>query len=564
METTHVTRINQIRLEWALLGGIVLVCAGLSALQYRWTGEVSRAERARLLSGLNEQVVRLARDFHEEIRESLSALRPTPAELRAAGAPAAHQARFEQWAVAHDGAQFARIGVVVPEQAVAKLYELDRSGHMVPAAWPPAWLSLRDQIVARLRGSGPPPLAPLNSTLIEIPVFEDARPAAPARGSAHHGQMEIEWMILELSPDYVRNKMLPRLAAEYLNPGGEVGFDLSVSWSGQPDSIIYSTRADGASVAAHADLTAGLLPVNAIALAERQPLRFRDQQPVARWTLAVRHRGGSLDALVERARLRNLIAALVLVALLGGTAWLLVRHAARSRRLSDMQFRFVAGVSHDLRTPLTAIRGAAFNIANGLVTETAAVGRYGKLILRNAEDLTSMIENVLAYSATVHAHAEEPREAFAIDDLLEHAVASLAQECEPAGCRIELTVAPGLPAVAGNPVALDHAFRNLIGNAVRHAAAGKWIGVSAALCGEEVEIRICDRGPGIPEAELKRIFDPFFRGERSRAEQIRGTGLGLSLVKDTVERHHGTVTAANSPGGGLQVTVRLPVATEVV
>ena len=109
-----------------------------------------------------------------------------------------------------------------------------------------------------------------------------------------------------------------------------------------------------------------------------------------RWSIAFRHRGGSLDAVVSRTRIRNLLASLLLIALLGGAAWALVQYTARSRRLSEMQFRFAVGVSHDLRTPLTAIRGAAFNLAEGVVTEPAAMKRYSKLILRNAEDLTSM------------------------------------------------------------------------------------------------------------------------------------------------------------------------------
>ena len=110
------------------------------------------------------------------------------------------------------------------------------------------------------------------------------------------------------------------------------------------------------------------------------------------------------------------------------------------------------------------------------MNEPAATARYGNIILRNAEELTSMIENVLAFSASMHSGAEERSEAFDVGDLIDHAAEALAQEIEQAGCRIEVTVAPGLPAVAGDPVALELAFRNLIGNAVRHAAQGRWIG----------------------------------------------------------------------------------------
>ena len=369
-------------------------------------------------------------------------------------------------------------------------------------------------------------------------------------------------MIFDLNQDYIRNKVLPRLVTEYLNPPGDAVYDVSVSWAGPHGRVIFSTRSDQASVAAGADATAGIFSADMDSSSGRGRGRFRDQARSPRWTIAVRHRAGSLDIAVAHARTRNLVASLVLVALLGGTAWALVQYTARSRRLAEMQFRFAAGVSHDLRTPLTAIRGAAFNLVEGLVKEPAAVGRYARLILRNAEDLTSMIENVLAFSASLHSDNQDRRQLLAIGGLLEHAAAAMAQEIEQAGCRIELTVAPNLPAVAGDPVALELVFRNLIGNAVRHGAAGKWIGVSAARSTGGVEIRVCDRGPGIPETECERIFEPFYRGEQSRSQRVQGTGLGLSLVKTTVERHNGAVQVCNSAGGGAQFTVRLPAVPE--
>ncbi len=227
-----------------------------------------------------------------------------------------------------------------------------------------------------------------------------------------------------------------------------------------------------------------------------------------------------------------------------------------------MQFRFAAGVSHDLRTPLTAIRGAAFNLAEGVVKEPAAIGRYAKLILRNAEELTSMIENVLAFSASLHSEKSDGRESIAVGDLLQHAANAMMQEIDQAGCHVELNVAPDLPAVAGDPIAVELVFRNLIGNALRHGAGGKWIGVSAASCGNGVEVRVCDHGPGISEAERERIFEPFYRGEQTRAQRVQGTGLGLSLVKNTIERYRGTVEVHNSPGGGAQFIVRLPMVPE--
>ena len=551
-------RIGQTRIEWALLGVIAVVCAVLSFLQYRWTGELGRAEPALLRAGLNERLPRLVQAFNDEVRESCTLLLPDAKEVRERGTAEAHKARYGQWASSHNRSLFLRIGIAVPEQGTLRLYGIDDQGRIAPMEWPANWETLHQAMTGRMKGTGGPPNAPPSSGTIQLPVFADPGD----RGS------EIEWMIFDLNEDYLRSKVLPRLVGEYLNPAGEVAYDVSVSAGGPHDPVIFSTRSDKSSVAAGADATTEIFSGEMGSASGPGPGRghgrFHDDPRSSRWMIAVRHRAGSLEIAVEHARIRNLAASLVLLGLLGGAAWALVRYTARSRRLAEMQFRFAAGVSHDLRTPLTAIRGAAFNLVEGLVMDPAAIGRYAKLILRNAEELTAMIENVLAFSASLHSGKEERGEPIAIGEVLQHAAAALAQEIEQAGCRIELTIAPDLPTIAGDAVALDLVFRNLIGNAVRHGAGGKWIGVSAARSGDGVEIRVCDRGPGIPETERHRIFEPFYRGEQTRAQRVQGTGLGLSLVKTTVEQQHGSVEAHNSPGGGAQFTVRLPAAAQLV
>lgn len=547
-------RLGQIRQEWALLGIIAVVCGILSFLQYRWTGELSRGELQRLRSGLNEQVGRLARAFDDEIRQNYTALLPDAALLRQKDLIDVHRARYAQWAASHDRSLIARIGIAVPEQGTLHLYGIGNDGQVRPMDWPASWDALRSAMTARVNGAAAFPAAPSASTLLEIPIFD-------GRGGRGNPGPELEWMIFELNENYIRAKILPGLVAEYLNPG-EAVYDASVTWSARPSDVIFSTRSDRSSVLRGADATIGILPTAMGGRGRGRRGRFGEDEPSARWTLAVRHRAGSLEAAVSIARTRNLVTSLLLIGLLGGAAWALVQSTARSRRLSEMQFRFAAGVSHDLRTPLTAIRGAAFNLVDGVVKEPHAVERYSKLILRNAEELTSMIENVLAFSASLPSKAKQQPEMFQVGDLLNHAAAALEDEAAQAGCRIELTVAPELPALAGDPVALELAFRNLIGNAIRHAAEGKWVGVSAARAAGGVEVRVCDRGPGIPDPELAAIFDPFYRGEQTRARRVPGTGLGLSLVKNTVERQGGTVAVQNSPGGGAQFTLRFPAVRE--
>ena len=149
---------------------------------------------------------------------------------------------------------------------------------------------------------------------------------------------------------------------------------------------------------------------------------------------------------------------------------------------------------------------------------------------------------------------------------MREAVAATAQDAKIAHCDVQLELPPGLPAINGDAPALRRVFQNLITNAAKHGGQGGWIGISAAKVEEGrtpmIEIKVSDRGPGIPKAELSEIFKPFFRGAAAQAMQIRGSGLGLSLVKEIVEAHGGTVSVENSPGSGAVFVVRLPAARE--
>ena len=186
------------------MGLIAVVCAGLSILQYQWTGDVSRAERARLRSGLDEQVALLVRTFDDEISDSCRALMPDPSEIRAEGIQEANRSHYQEWASSHERGLFARIGVAVPEHGTLRLYGFDGEGRMTPMKWPANWDTLRVTMAARMRGEGPPPSAPRDSTLIEAPVFDD--------GEGRDGpRAELEWLIFELSEDHLRSKTLPRL-----------------------------------------------------------------------------------------------------------------------------------------------------------------------------------------------------------------------------------------------------------------------------------------------------------------------------------------------------------------
>jgi two-component system phosphate regulon sensor histidine kinase PhoR len=151
-----------------------------------------------------------------------------------------------------------------------------------------------------------------------------------------------------------------------------------------------------------------------------------------------------------------------------------------------------------------------------------------------------------------------------VDTLFSDAAADLAAELGVRRQAIEITVARDAAAVEGDPAKLHDVLRNLIENAIKHAPEGSRITLAATRRGDVVVLSVADEGPGIPEADLPRVFARFYRVDKARSRDGRdpgGTGLGLSIVKHLIELHGGTVKAANRAGGGAMFSVELPAAT---
>ena len=157
-----------------------------------------------------------------------------------------------------------------------------------------------------------------------------------------------------------------------------------------------------------------------------------------------------------------------------------------------------------------------------------------------------------------NAPAEAVFQRFVMEEISWEFYESLIAELERTGRSVDVDMPPELPPVRGDQADLRRVFGNLILNAVRHG--GGEVKVTASQTGPMVEVLVADSGDGIPPEELKQVFDAFFRGQQARTGRTRGTGLGLSLVKETVERLGGSVAVESQAGKGTVFTVRLPVA----
>jgi signal transduction histidine kinase len=574
---------------------LVVLLAVLGILQYRWIGEVSVAERERLRAGLQASLHRFSQEFNAEVRVACAALVAGGFEPDPAGREEAYAARYAQWREsAPHGGLLGRVAVAAPRGDSLLLRSLHfDSGTFAPAEWPAEWRRLEERLSARLARPSPGPRrfpSPVEEgeiAVIELPRLlwpEGRRPGFFPGGSRERERIEVEWLIVELDLDYLRTTLFPELLRRHLVGEGELEYQAEIVTRRQPSVLIYSSDArPEARIGARSDASANLFDVQYEQILRREALlrpreggraggRMRRPPPEppspdrGRWRVAVRHQAGSLEAVVNRVRVRNLAVTAAILLLMLATIAALVRFTQRAQKLAALQMEFVAGVSHELRTPLTVIRTAGHNLGGGVIKDQGQVQRYGLLIREEAERLTGIVEQVLHFAAAKAGRTIGAREPVSVESLIEEAVAASARTLEQYQCQVETRCQPGTPPVLADPAALQQALQNLLINAAKHGSVGGWIGVQASAIanrgGDLIEFRVKDRGPGIPEDELAHVFDAFYRGKKAIAEQIPGTGLGLSLVKRIVEAHQGTVAVESQPGQGAEFIVRIPSAGE--
>jgi len=571
---------RQFSKSWLFVGALFVLCGALGILQYRWIGEVSVAARERLRNTLQVNLEQLSLDFNAEIAAACRPLVP-------AGAPDAGvaerdiESRYGTWKSRPQARQIVqRVAVAFPRDGALLLRTLNwETGHFQDSEWPEGWRGLRGRVEARLaaRGGGMPQPSPGESdVLLETPIF-GAGPGGPPGSpglppgfpNPFGGRREAAWLIFELNLPHIRGVVLPEIVERRLENGGPLEYEVEVAPRGEPESPIYVSDPEAVHAWKNADASVGLLDVRLMDGGGRGGRGGRGRgmgqggggPDAGRWQMFVRHRAGSLETVVAQARWRNLAVTGGVLLLLVVTLGALLRFTRNAQRLAELQMDFVAGVSHELRTPLTALYTAGHNLRGRVAHQPAQVERYGEMIQQETGRLRDLVEQVLRFaSAGAGRVIQEPTRA-AVGKIVEDSVEASRALLQTTHCTVDTEIAPDLPEVMADQLALKHALQNLLTNAVKYGAREScWVGVKASRVGDGVEVRVSDRGPGIPEDEQKRIFDAFYRGKRANQEQIHGAGLGLNLVKKIVEAHGGTIRVESKPDEGAQFIVRLPAA----
>jgi len=278
------------------------------------------------------------------------------------------------------------------------------------------------------------------------------------------------------------------------------------------------------------------------------------------WRLVVQHRAGSLETFIANTRFKNLGISFGILALLAASVAMIFLLTRRSQILAQRQLEFVSSVSHEFRTPLAVICSAGENLADGIVDSEKHVKKYGKLVLGEGRRLSEMVEQVLEFAGAQRRRKHLDFQLLNPQQPINNAIQACKSLLDEKQFTVEIETESNLPLIKADERYLTRAIQNLINNAIKYDTENRHIQIKSFVENDNVVISVRDKGRGISSDEIKEIFEPFYRGRDVVSEQIHGNGLGLSLVKQTVEAHKGIVTAESESGKGAEFFIHIPIA----
>lgn len=602
-----------IRMLAPLISMAVLILI-LVVLQVRWTGEVSRVQRRDSQIRLDEKLESFARDFDREITRLYYSFRiqssgTSTLDLQGLSAEVAN--RNTHWLETSTYPQLME-SIWLLTSDPAGPYRFDEvEGGFESAEWDPALEKLRHHLASWLEKATPREMRDQKILLSPDPlailtVWESPAVCSPSRERT--GGDVWNCLVELIDPVVIREQMMPDLTRRYFFLQGRPEFYLSIAGKTTGSPLLYQSAPDLFPADGQCDASTEIwrLRKEDLVLApgswipepplpplppppppipgggEQLPETVSDTNTAAEsppelsplqqmnseagsghFNLLARHYSGSLDRVAAAERRNELALSLGVLLLLATSIILLYLSARQARNTARRQREFVAGVSHELRTPLAVICAGAENLADGVPgRDENSVREYGKLIHNEGRRLTGMVEDLLEYSAIGSGRRKYLAREIDPSQLVRQAIEQSEASIREAGMELEATIPDKLPLIVGDMEALSRALLNLVNNAVRHANDGGWIGIEMALSpeGREIQISIADRGRGITRKDLRRIFLPFERGESTVRRQVRGAGIGLSLVRHIIENHQGRVTVESEVNRGSRFTLHIPAA----
>ena len=540
----------------AAMTAVVLI---LAFLQYRWTAEISRSEQARLKGVLASSV----RDFDQEFSYDFERLCEN-LETDPEAPPATLEARiirqYNTWkaSAAYPGLVSAIDIWRVAEGTNPEVSSFEPEATRFTEGALPARLQVLQNGLARQASSV---MAGVDSRealyypwsvyravpALVRPIFQIAADSKAFDSSAH----AIRFLVVELSRDFLDRRYFPDLIDRNFR---DSGFYVAIRTASLPHQAVYSPNPDFSVASASPDAEVGLFDLVSEVAKRRGHAPLEASIGDGEWQLVAQHPAGSLEVAVAKWRRRNLLISFGLLAILAESMVLIFSLARRTERLARLQMEFVAGVSHELCTPLAVINSAAENLNDGIVEDAAGIRQYGGMIRDQGRRLERLVEQVLLFAAGRFGGSKYEIGPVQPDVAIEQSLAASGPLLREAGFTVETEIDAGLPRVMADPAAITKCVENLLSNAVKYSNACHWVGVRARAAPEgptrEVQIIVEDHGPGIVSADISHIFEPFYRVQGVRENQARGVGLGLYLVKQMMEGMGGYVSVSSEAGRG--------------
>ena len=230
----------------------------------------------------------------------------------------------------------------------------------------------------------------------------------------------------------------------------------------------------------------------------------------------------------------------------------------RQGELEQARKDLIASVSHDLRTPLASMRAMVEAISDGVVSDQATILRYASTLKSEVEHLSTLIDDLFELSRLDSGTIELQLRPSSIEEILDSFLDGMKAQISGRSLNLQSKLEGDIEPVLVDPHKIQRVLYNLIQNAIRHTPADGTIVVEAQDTGQMVRIDVADTGQGIPEDDLDKVFDRFYRGEKSRSREYGGTGLGLAIARGIVESHGGRIWVESRPGTGSRFSFSLP------
>jgi signal transduction histidine kinase len=551
---------------------MIAVVSILAVYQFRWTGEISRTEQARLRNSLTTSLRNFDQEFSYDFQQLCESF-----ELDPEADPAAVESRLSRqqaaWKRTSAHSEFVEALYILKESRTGApaLESFDPTeDRFRDASWPQALESLREflkersELLSSVTDDREAVYYPWTffggAPALVRPIFQVERGARDS-GS---GVRAIGVLIVVLNRDYLERVYLPDLVDRDFGAPGQRSFVVSVRTARAPFQTIYLSDAKFALAASSADASVNLFDLVGEEARRRGHPPLQASAPGEQWQLVAQHPAGSLEEAVASWRRRNLAISLGLLGILAASMALVFSGARRSQALARMQMEFVAGVSHELCTPLAVINTAAENLADGVVENVGQMQEYGGLIRAQGHRLSRLVDEVLLFTAGQFGLAGYTLEPIEVAPIIAQSLSTSSGNLRDAGFTVSQEIDGRLPPIVADASAVITCIENVVSNAIKYSNSGKCIAIRASVAPAglkpEVRIGIEDKGVGISSADLAHIFEPFYRVQSARDNQIRGVGLGLYLVKRMMEDMGGRVSVTSELGRGTEVVLHFPVA----